>query len=45
MNELEMEHKDAHDLAVHASRGLNVGVLQHTFDVVSINFNDQVPNA
>ena len=45
MNELEVEHEDAHDLVVHASRWLDVGILQHTFDVTCIDFNDQIPDA
>ena len=45
VNELEVEHEDAHDPTVHASRGLDIGVLQHTFDVASVDFNDQIPNA
>ena len=44
MNELEVEHKDSHDPAVHASGRLDIGVLQHTFDVSGIDFNDQIPN-
>ena len=42
MNELEVKHEDAHDPTVHASGRLDVGILQHTFDVVCINFDDQV---
>ena len=45
MNELKVEHKDAHDPTVHASGGLDIGILQHTFDVACINFNDQIPDA
>ena len=44
VNKLKMEHKNVYDLVVHASKGLNVGVLKHIFDVVSVDFNDQVPN-
>ena len=42
MNELEVKHEDAYDPAVHASERLNVRILQHTFDVSCVNFNDQV---
>ena len=45
MNELKVEHEDSHDPAVHASRGLDIGVLQHTFDVAGVYFNDQIPDA
>ena len=44
MNKLEVEHEDSHDPAVHASGGLDIGVLQHTLDVASVDFNDQIPN-
>ena len=44
MNEIKVEHKDTHDLMVHASGGLDIRILQHTFDVVCVDFNDQIPN-
>ena len=44
MNKLKVEHEDSYDPAVHASGGLDIGVLQHTFDVSGVNFNDQIPN-
>ena len=40
MNELKVEYKDAHDPMVHIGEGLNIRILQHTFDVMSIDFND-----
>ena len=45
VNKLKVEHKDTHDLTVHASGGLDIRILQHIIDVVCVDFNDQVPNA
>ena len=44
VNELKVEHEDSHDPAVHASGWLDIGILQHTFDVACVNFNDQIPD-
>ena len=44
VNKLKMEYKDPCDPLVHAGRGLDIGILQHTFDIVGVDFNDQVPN-
>ena len=45
VNKLKVEHEDAHDPMVNASGRLDIGILQHTFDVACINFNDQIPDA
>ena len=45
MNKLKVEHEDAYNPAVYASRRLDVGILQHTFDVSCIDFYDQIPDA
>ena len=42
---LKVEHQDPHDPLVHASRGLDIRILQHTFDGMGIDFNDQVLHA
>ena len=44
INKLKVEQKDAYDLTVHTSGGLDVRILQHTIDVACVNFNDQVPD-
>ena len=42
MDEGEVEEENAGDPAVYCSVGLNVWVVEHSFDVFCINFNDEV---
>ena len=44
MYEFEVEEEDAGDPAVDSGVGLNVQVIEHSFDVLGVHFDDEVPD-
>ena len=45
MSKLEVERENVEDPSVHAGTGRDVGVLEHTFDVLGVDLDDEVPAA
>ena len=44
VNESEMEGKNGEDPSVNAGTGVEIWISEHAFDIMRINFDNQIPN-
>jgi hypothetical protein len=45
MHEIKMKRQDGHYPAIDTGSRRDVGMLQHSFDVFSVDFDDKIANA
>ena len=44
MNERKMEGENGKDPSVNAGAGVKIWTSEHAFDIMRVNFNNQIPN-